>query len=309
MKKALIGLSTPIGYSYRNNIEKLKGQPNPIIDSPIGLFLFYDELWFVNRRTCPINCQNLSYVKFLDEEYDLSKLNIEQFCWENSEIEKHVITSLEGIKWSSWTDAIERNLKERKQYVDSHGRSFNLGNLNASPRPTPINLLIDDFLANQFNLELITNTVTNQYALTTKKFENTEERILTQYLLCENIPSFQLELGPYHELIEDIRSDKLIKNFRNKMTSVLSSNETKSIETLKENLEKEMTNYLHKLIIKQVDQKRIIKGSSSVIFGQVPILSNVYSGLEGGAEVYNGIKDRKTSGWMAFIAKVKQRIN
>ena len=90
MRKAFIGLSSPIGYNYSNSFESEKGKPNPLLDSPMGVFLFYDELWFINRRTCPLNCENLPYVKFLDEEFDLSKLDLEQFHWKNFQIEKYI---------------------------------------------------------------------------------------------------------------------------------------------------------------------------------------------------------------------------
>lgn len=130
MRKAFVGLSSPIGYNYSKNFETENGKPNPLLNSPLGLFLFYDEIWFINRRTCPLNCENLPYVKFLDEEYDLTKLDLEQFSRENLEIEKYIPD--ETLKNSSdcWTKAITLNIGQNRFGVDNHGRGFEIGKIN-----------------------------------------------------------------------------------------------------------------------------------------------------------------------------------
>ena len=79
---AFIGLSTPLFYDYRNPASKaisdLGSSPNPILDSPFGLFLLFDEIWFLCRSLCPQNMRDLPYVKFLDESGKLPLLkNIE----------------------------------------------------------------------------------------------------------------------------------------------------------------------------------------------------------------------------------------
>ena len=308
MKKAFVGLSSPLGYSYRKDFESTYGKPNPILDSPLGIFLFYDEIWFANRRTCPLNCENLPYVKFLDEEYDLSKLDLEQFHWSNSVIEKQ-LKSIGYMSFDTWGEAIELNLRDKKNYIDNHGRNFDFGKIKPTPNPTPINLMIDDFISEQLGFELITNSVTNNYVLNTvKNLENSDLRILTQNIICENIPNFQLENGPYHELIEDLRSDNLVKKFRSQMESSLSISKGKTLAQIKSELEEQMNTYLYELILKKIDTSNIHKGIISAVGGQVPILSNVYSALEGGAMVYNNIKDRKEVGWMGFIAKAKLKM-
>jgi hypothetical protein len=48
--------------------------PNPILDSPFGILLLYDEIWFLTRSLCPQNVRDLSYVRFLDEEGALPSL-------------------------------------------------------------------------------------------------------------------------------------------------------------------------------------------------------------------------------------------
>ena len=53
MKKrtAYIGISYPLLYDYRYQADKspndLLDSPNPIIESPLGLMIFYDEILFL----------------------------------------------------------------------------------------------------------------------------------------------------------------------------------------------------------------------------------------------------------------------
>jgi len=68
---AFVGLSTPLFYDYQNPANRavtdIRSSPNPVLDSPFGLFLLFDEIWFLCRSLCPHNMRNLPYVKFLDE--------------------------------------------------------------------------------------------------------------------------------------------------------------------------------------------------------------------------------------------------
>lgn len=304
MRKAFVGLSSPIGYNYYYDFEKKIGRPNPILDSPMGLFLFYDEIWFINRRTCPFNCENLYYVKFLDEEYDLTKLDLEQFSWDNLEIEKYIPKDKMHITWDIWKPTVELNVGVGKNGVDNHGRSFNIGKIHATPNPTAINLILDDFLANYFGFELITNSVTSILAnTTTSKKQNDLERNLIQFLLCSNIPNFQLIDGPYHVLIEELRTEDLLKEFRKKIDNTTQNRSNEDLNKLKLDLENSMNDYLYGLILKNLDQEQIYKALCNVTIGQIPVLGNIYGALEGGMTVYNNIKDRKEVGWIGFVAK------
>jgi hypothetical protein len=79
MRIAFIGLSGPLFYDYRNPARKapsdLESSPNPVLDSPFGLLLLFDEIWFLCRSLCPDNMRDLPYVKFLDETGTLPKLD------------------------------------------------------------------------------------------------------------------------------------------------------------------------------------------------------------------------------------------
>ena len=76
MRRAYIGLSSPIFYDFGNPAEQAYEDqytsPNPILDGPLGLLLFFDELWFFTRALCPQNMRKVPYVRFVDEEGLLS---------------------------------------------------------------------------------------------------------------------------------------------------------------------------------------------------------------------------------------------
>lgn len=305
MRKAFVGLSTPIGYNYRKGFEQKFGKPNPILDSPMGLFLFYDEIWFINRKTCPINCENLSYVKFLDEEYDLSKIQLEQFSWENVSIENNIQSESRERFWSAWESTLKINLGNKVKGIDNHSRSIDYGKISFTPNPTALNLIIDDFIATEFGLELITNSATSVYAESTNKsLIGLSKTKINQHLICDNIPNFQLEDGPYHDFIEDLRSESLLKQFRTKIDELI-KNPIEDIQNLKEELNTAMEKYLYELFLKNLDQTQIFKGLLNAGIGQVPILGNIYSAFDGGKTIYTNIQNRKELGWMGFVAKAR----
>ena len=43
----------------------LLGERFPIIESPWGLMLLYDELWFLCKDVCPLNMRECSFVKYV----------------------------------------------------------------------------------------------------------------------------------------------------------------------------------------------------------------------------------------------------
>lgn len=305
MRKAFVGLSTPIGYDYKNGLENKFGKPNPIIDSPMGLFLFYDEIWFINRKTCPINCENLRYVKFLDEEYDLTKLELERFDWENIKLENDIEEGSRDKFWKNWESTLKINLGKNIIGVDNHSRGIDFGTTFLTPNPTALNLVIDDFLASHFNLELITNSATSVYAESTAKssIDLTKSK-LTQLILCDNIPNFHLPHGPYHSFIEDLRSESLLKQYRKKINEII-RNPNEDISELTKEINSAMETYLYELILKNLNKNQIFKGAFNAGIGQVPILGNIYSGYDGGKTIYDNIMTRKEYGWMGFVAKAR----
>ncbi|MCO8269487.1 hypothetical protein M1L60_02650 [Actinoplanes sp. TRM 88003] len=86
MKRAFVGLSTPLGYDYQNPIqprsETRRDIPNPVLENTTGLLLCYDEIWFPEREFCPFDMHDLPYVKFISDDLvlrDRAQVAQEQF--------------------------------------------------------------------------------------------------------------------------------------------------------------------------------------------------------------------------------------
>lgn len=296
MRKAFIGLSSPLGYNY--TVEKEDDRPNPILDTPIGLFLFYDEIWFLDRKVCPYNMQELSYVHFLNEEYDLSELNLSDFSWSNEEIVQ-LISEKEMEEINDIYYSTLRIYTEEGHAFDSHSRSFLLGNEKVTPRPDELNVLIDDMISRRYGFDLITNTRTTAFC---KINMNTHMSLqVTHNLLCEDLPYFQLNDGPYHPLLEDIRTDSNISRFRKKITEACTEKDLSQLKDVKADLQKQIDDFTQRVIMNKLSGTQIFKGACDITLGQVPILSNVYSGLTGGKTIYDSLKNKHDNGWIGLI--------
>jgi hypothetical protein len=315
MRRAFIGLSSPICYDYGFDhvLDDHLQLPNPVLDSPMAIFLLYDELWFLNRHVCPMNCRELPFVRFVEDEYDLTKLDLRPFDLSLSQMEEALPGGYNAITWETYRKAVKDNLDYELEHrletrgIDTSSRPFKIGNRLKHASADPRNLLIDDLIAREYGMQLITNSMTSGCLAALRKPERAKanELVLTQYLLCENVPNFQFKEGPYHALIADLRSDNLLENFRKRIQGVVARRPEESPAQLKKEMEDAMTRYLNELIIKTVDKKNIYVGVASAILGQIPVIGNVYGAFEGGAEVYERIKERTDVGWMAFIAKAR----
>src|SRR5690242_9801153 len=75
---AYVGLSSPIFYDYSRlgkPSENEMDSPNPILDGSFGLFMLFDEIWFISRNLCPQNLRRAPFVRFLFEEGRLPNLS------------------------------------------------------------------------------------------------------------------------------------------------------------------------------------------------------------------------------------------
>lgn len=214
MKKrvAYIGISYPLIYDYEHQAQKclndLSDSPNPIIESPLGLMILYDELLFLCRSVCPNNMRNLPYVKFVDELYpDFDFENIMN-CVDmtNSSIE---INS--NFKW--WD--IVKLMNIENWIIDSHTHGLKIGDLVLSARSTEEEFLFDMYVFQALqqlydeDIELIANS---KYELSS--FNGGVEAEFVDKIILSDIPNYIGVNGPYHECMEELRENKDLKYFR-----------------------------------------------------------------------------------------------
>jgi hypothetical protein len=297
MRRCLIGLSTPIGYYYGYILEP--NRPNPILEAPIGLFLLYDEIWFLHRRLCPYNMEELEYVHFVNEEYDVRFIDKATFSKCNeiasaSALHKQIIHS----NLISQHSVVSRHVK-------SQGKKFHL-NGKAEVVPgclIPSNYIFDHIIADTFNFDLVTNTFF-QKAIK-PKFSVLNQSSIATRLICDEFPNFQAVDGPYLDLIEDFRSDSALKSFRKKIT-LLENPDPQEIQPIIAALDSELRHAGESLIKEACGPGRIYKGLCNSIIGQIPLISNIFSALEGIHSIYKAIKERRQFQWMAFVSRSKE---
>ena len=214
MKKriAYIGISYPLLYDYQHlapkTINDISDSPNPIIESPLGLMILYDELVFLCRSICPNNMRNLPYVKYVDEMfpdfYFKGILDIVNQAKGTIEITPeidfyNIVSSMNLEKW----------------ILDVHTHSLQIGDVSLSARSNDYMFLFDMYVFQALqelyysDIELIANSkfridVTNS---------NTEAE-LVEKIIIPNIPNYLSAKGPYHECMEELRYNKYVKDFR-----------------------------------------------------------------------------------------------
>lgn len=319
MRKAYVGLSTPI--AYNQNVICRNGHPNPIIDAPIGLFLLYDEIWFLSRSLCPHNMQKLPYVYFLDEEYDESevqKLDLDSIM---IMADKIMPTHLEqGVLWSPYsTIPNELSTQANSAYknaisLNTNGSwSLSVGGNNTSvyenvffpePAPDEFNKYYDDKISEHFGFDLITNSLTSYMGVV--KLLGGSKLNLTEKIITNSIPNFQFEEGPYHPMVEDMRSDPYLNSFREKVSTITEISSPTDIDGLCKDLDRQLNLYHDELVLKNLSKSQVFKGALAAIVGQVPIVGNVVSLLDGGVKMRDSVRNRRNYGWAGFISSIRR---
>lgn len=216
MKKrvAYIGISYPLLYDYKHQAQTcsndLSDSPNPIIESPLGLMVLFDELLFLCKSICPNNMRNLPYVKFVDELYpDFYFTN----CLENAyEMESTISLSTPSI---SFNDIVKSMHLENWESLDIHTHGLQLGDIQVSAISNEYNFLLDMYvfqaLQQLYNkdIELVANSAFSLGGLNSGSQAEFVDRII-----IPGIPNYIGIDGPYHSCIEELRENKFLKDFR-----------------------------------------------------------------------------------------------
>lgn len=293
LRRVLIGLSSPLGYYY--DLEAKKGYPGPILEGPLGYFLFYDEIWFINRKLCPYNMVNLPYVHFVDEE--LLKEGLPRDFTKGTKTPPR----LSRFPFAEWTKQVQETFISGARF-DNHARTQRLGELAVVPTPgSYANFIIDNYIATRFGLELAENTINAEWLSEFR--ENILVLQTTKKILAERIPSLQTIEGPYHPIIEDFRKDPLLKSYRDKVTECCRSHSYDELPTLCKKLGGEYDRMAAELAATKFGIGRLVDGGVSISIGQIPVAGQATSIIKGVKEIYGYFKDRKTKGWVGFIAR------
>ncbi len=312
---AYVGLSTPIGYDYRNPASKtrndLSSSPNPVLDSPFGLFLLFDEIWFLTRSLCPENLRNASFVKFLDEiqESFINDINFESLIQELSSQESKIYLQQTHISRADFNTVIDNLDIDWKMGIDGHTHGISIGSSILSGNATLDKLLIDmkviELLENE-DIELITNTLTQCWL--EKDNSNLHEIELAEALVIENIPNFLTPKGPYHPCVEEARDNSYLKDFRRWITNQKVNSDKNEIQNIKQEVEEAIRKVQDELFLKSFDTKTHYKSVGKSMIGDavgivIPGASTIGTAIE---ETKNFFSNRERR-WQAFIVSLRNQ--
>lgn len=323
MRIAYYGLSSPIFYDYKIQVEKTMNDtwdsPNPILDSGFGTILLYDEIWFFCESLCPQNMRNLPYVKFIDKFWDLKMLktiNTENIWKELGGKEGasareynlsqnynifHDVVSRIGIRWES--------------AADNHSRPLKVGeNVYTGNSMTPDNILFDlatvELLKEKFKgkkLELITNSFTQSYLDSSDSI--LAKSHLTELLVIDNIPSYLSIHGPYHQCIEEVRDNSYLKSYRDWISNQSLKYDPVELVDVKKEIENVISQAQKKQFLSYLNPELTFKSITKTIIGAIadeilPFASTVKGIFD---DIVLGNEKKKIM-WQGFIITAKDQI-
>lgn len=272
---AYVGLSSPMFYDYTHGAQKVESDtsssPNPILDSPAGLILGYDEIWFLCRSLCPQNMRQLPYVKFLDDT-DLLK----GFTVTSSEISELTINCFT----SDQMDYHQKAFSQYKDYVKAAGVNWVFGVDNHS-HELKIKALPSGFSANSMRAEIVLFDLAivahlgRGFELVTNSFT---QRLLTPFrevsrnkaaakLIKLQFDNYQSKHGPYHPIFEELRANPYISDFRKWLARQHESFSPKEATELERDVKNILEGEQRQALLKELTGTPLVTSFSSILLG------------------------------------------
>jgi hypothetical protein len=318
MKKriAYVGLSTPVGYDYLNQASRTKADisssPNPVLDSPFGLFLLFDEIWFLTRSLCPDNLRSAPFVKFLDEINDFTFINdlqVNRMVKELSKIEREMYDQDIQLGRINCETVIKNLDVDWEIGLDNHTHGLKLGDGILGGNPTLDNLLFDMEiikLLDEDNIELITNSYTQSWFESEKG--NFREMEFAETIIIDNIPNYLTSKGPYHPCVEEARDNSFLKDFRKWITSQPLHTDVNELNDIKKEVEEAIRKSQDEIFLKAFNSKGHFKSVGKAMVGDavgilIPGASTAGTAIE---ETINFFHNRKRR-WQAFVVSIRHQ--
>jgi hypothetical protein len=304
MRTGFIGASSPIAFDYKFFRKKRKGYPNPILEAPLGLFVMYDELLFLDPVVCPYNMSELEYVRFVSDTKDISEY-IEIF--EGKEI-PHVGTH---YPWKDW-QRIAMMIAPFAR-VDNHSAVRFHKDWGAPDSRSPKNVILDQVIGQAEKAEPITNTPTDDWLLA-----NVKGRMglsLAQIVLHSKIPNFQSPEGPYVEIIDEVRASRQVKAFRKKVEEVCEEDKTRDVKEAALTLEEDFNSFRNQALIEKAGIGPVYDSAASITLSgaseflrNIPLLGTAVGLTIDVKDAIQGVRDRKRRGWAALLAEIEESL-
>lgn len=318
MKKriAYIGLSYPLLYDYENpailSNNDLSDSPNPIIESPLGLMILYDELWFLCESVCPNNMRNLPYVKFVDKMFPNLYFEGASLCKGDKifNIDENIGLSYEKI--------INRmNLKGWNR-IDMHTHGIQIGNVSISGNSGRDNFEFDIyvFIALQEQSSDSIELVSNSRFRMTKYTKSNKDAEVVEKLVIADIPNYLSKQGPYHPCMEELRNDQYLVDFRKWIIENHNTIQKKEIKEICSDVEYIIKDTRDKVFKKYLEDNNkhsfyfstgttILKTGMGLLYAPISILDAIVGISLSGKNVLKVNGDR----WQGFVVNSRNKMD
>lgn len=318
MKKRLayIGTSYPIAYDYEHTSKTDNNDylfPNPIIESPMGLLILYDELWFLCEALCPENMRKLPYVKFVDKEYkDIYLGDLHKY----KDNKKDFLLDISEFNWKEF-DNIYKSFQGYNR-LDSHGRHINVcGEILNTICNDKTNILVDMYILQILeektgsSLDYVSNRLyTWGDPSDFKNFNDCKNNRFAEEIVLHDIPNYISFQGPYHDCIEDLRNDKLLVAFREWIVSKKVDLDNKEILDLVSEVNNRIEACKNDIFLKNIDSAKyrmfssISKTIITTAFTQLGLL-DLFSTIFKSTVEFNKIKKYS---WQGFVVRARNTL-
>lgn len=314
MRIAYIGLSSPLAYYYdhhRNFTALQEWHWNPIIESPVGLVTLFDEIWFLHRALCPLTMRREPFVRFLNEDSDITEL-IQPFA--------KSIRDRDDPEFGARMEELDEVVSEQTQMfadtirlasgmvpgrecpIDCHSHMMRLGDTPLSGSSWSSRHLAFDLLA----VEQLSGTTSNRVELVTNTFTDAclpacpttgPETEVTHEILVSRIPVLQTREGPVLEGIGRVRNNDYLAAFRAKLGTDAGQISREEIESTVAHIENEYGRYKVDVLLEHQAAAGLLTSIARNVFSAlVPYVTEV-------GDLITSAETRRMN-WTAFLASV-----
>jgi hypothetical protein len=322
MRSAFVGFSTPAGYCYGASSPKLANSdssPNPVLVGGLGLLILYDEVWFACENLCPENMRHLKYVKFLDREYANLSFGDEAFQKEASALEKILSSAQSDVYDIGQPHPLQDEREKFAEFLcDNHSHAINTLGSSFGGNASYDNLAIDLAIISRFknkDFSIVLNEATSASFINPSPKSKLLPAIgditsLTESILhLAGLPEMVDPRGPYHPVIEELRDDKLVVNFREWMDSQTGSLSNQDSSMVLSDVDAKIKDFEQRSYRKYVAGKptsdRVYELIRDKIIKTVPGLSDAMKWMKGARDEAEAAELR----WQAFVALSRSRIS
>lgn len=315
--RGFIGLSAPVAYDFEYGGPRLSshrhGVGNPILEGGVALSLIYDELWFLTRALCPLNLRERKWVHFLDEEGqlpDISDLSIyalntilrREPDWRDREGPGRVANRRPSSFWLQQNRGSGRRNIHTGLMISDHLWVAGYDILRVLFDSLVLSRVIE---GRNLDMELIGNSWNADLMDSAHSFARA--RAVTS-LLFPDVPEHLAPEGPFHPVVEELRSDRLIGEFRRWITAAQPPRDQVDSKIWAARARNEIRKAADSLFVRAARDSAWRRVGMAAALDAVGILvPGLSTAVESGRTVFSR-KSRNTLRWQAFVVTAEEKM-